>query len=60
MLELRKYDNVIALSENEAYNTLVTTDLAPEFGPTIYISCAVIANTAAVTNCPAPLEGARF
>ena len=32
MLELHKYDNVIALSENEAYNTLVTTDLAPEFG----------------------------
>lgn len=32
MLELHKYDNVIVLSENEAYNTLVTTDLAPDFG----------------------------
>jgi NhaP-type Na+/H+ or K+/H+ antiporter len=32
MLELHRYDYTIALSENEAYNTLVTTDLAPEFG----------------------------
>jgi Trk K+ transport system NAD-binding subunit len=32
MLELHKYDHIVALSENEAYNTLVTTDLAPEFG----------------------------
>jgi hypothetical protein len=32
MLELHRYDHLIALSENEAYNTLVTTDLAPEFG----------------------------
>jgi len=32
VLELHRYDYVIALSENEAYNTLVTTDLAPEFG----------------------------
>jgi 2-polyprenyl-6-methoxyphenol hydroxylase-like FAD-dependent oxidoreductase len=32
MLELHRYDYTIALSENEAYNTLVTTDLTPEFG----------------------------
>ena len=32
MLELHRYDYTIALSENEAYNTLATTDLAPEFG----------------------------
>ena len=32
ILELHRYDHVIALSENEAYNNLVTTDLAPEFG----------------------------
>ncbi len=32
MLELHRYDYTIALNENEAYNTLVTTDLAPEFG----------------------------
>ena len=32
ILELHRYDQVIALSENEAYNTLVTMDLAPEFG----------------------------
>ena len=32
ILELHRYDHLIALSENEAYNTLVTTDLAPEFG----------------------------
>ena len=32
MLELHRYDHLIALSENEAYNTLVTADLTPEFG----------------------------
>lgn len=32
MLELHRYDHLIALSENEAENTLVTTDLTPEFG----------------------------
>ena len=32
MLEMHRYNYAIALSENEAYNTLVTTDLAPEFG----------------------------
>ena len=32
MLELHRYDHLIALSENEACNTLVTADLTPEFG----------------------------
>lgn len=32
MLELHRYDYTISLSENEAYNTLVTKDLAPGFG----------------------------
>ena len=32
MLELHRCNYTIALSENEAYNTLVTTDLAPEVG----------------------------
>lgn len=31
-LELIHFDIVIAATENDAYNTLVTTDLAPEFG----------------------------
>ena len=31
-VELTQYATVIALSDNDAYNTLVTTDLAPEFG----------------------------
>ena len=31
-LELTQYEKVIAVSDNDAYNTLVTTDLAPEFG----------------------------
>ncbi|MDK3016340.1 cation:proton antiporter [Pseudodonghicola flavimaris] len=31
-LDLIGYDRIVALSENDAYNTLVTTDLAPEYG----------------------------
>ncbi|MHA6344817.1 cation:proton antiporter [Roseivivax sp. CAU 1761] len=31
-LELVRYEQVIAASDNDAMNTLVTTDLAPEFG----------------------------
>lgn len=31
-VELTQYETVIAVSDNDAYNTLVTTDLAPEFG----------------------------
>jgi len=31
-LELAQYGRIIALSDNDAYNTLVTTDLGPEFG----------------------------
>lgn len=31
-LELISYDKVIAATDNDAYNTLVATDLAPEFG----------------------------
>ncbi len=30
--EIMKYGVVLALSDNDAYNTLVATDLAPEFG----------------------------
>ncbi|ETX29446.1 cation:proton antiporter [Roseivivax isoporae] len=31
-LDLVRYEQVIAATDNDAYNTLVTTDLAPEFG----------------------------
>lgn len=31
-VELMSFGRVVALSDNEAYNTLVATDLAPEFG----------------------------
>ena len=31
-LELAQYGRIIALSDNDAYNTLITTDLGPEFG----------------------------
>lgn len=31
-VQLSQYTRVLAVSENDAYNTLVTTDLAPEFG----------------------------
>src|SRR6056297_2728206 len=31
-VEIMSYDKVIAASDNDAYNTLVATDLAPEFG----------------------------
>ncbi|MCM2562415.1 cation:proton antiporter [Lutimaribacter sp. EGI FJ00015] len=31
-VELTQYDTVISVSDNDAYNTLVTSDLAPEFG----------------------------
>ena len=54
MFELYRHDYTIALSENEAYNTFVTTDLALNLGATTYSNCAVIANTAAAMNCPQP------
>ena len=59
-MELHRYDYTIALSENEAYNTLVTTDLALNLGEIIFSNCAVIANTAAAMNCPQPLGVGRF
>jgi hypothetical protein len=31
-LEMQQFDQIYALTDNDAYNTLVTTDLAPEFG----------------------------
>jgi NhaP-type Na+/H+ or K+/H+ antiporter len=31
-LELNGFETVVAVSDNDAYNTLVTTDLGPEFG----------------------------
>jgi hypothetical protein len=31
-LDLVRYEQVIAATDNDAYNTLVTTDLGPEFG----------------------------
>jgi NhaP-type Na+/H+ or K+/H+ antiporter len=31
-VELMSFGQVVALTDNDAYNTLVTTDLAPEFG----------------------------
>lgn len=31
-LELHNFEHLIAVTDNEAYNTLVTTDLGPEFG----------------------------
>ena len=31
-LELVSYDTLVAATDNDAYNTLVATDLAPEFG----------------------------
>jgi hypothetical protein len=31
-LELHNFEHLLALTDNEAYNTLVTTDLGPEFG----------------------------
>ncbi|SLN29237.1 K(+)/H(+) antiporter NhaP [Roseivivax jejudonensis] len=31
-LDLVRYEQVVAATDNDAYNTLVTTDLAPEFG----------------------------
>jgi len=32
VIELLNYDTIIAATENDAYNTLVCTDLGPEFG----------------------------
>ncbi|SFD98497.1 cation:proton antiporter [Roseivivax sediminis] len=31
-LDLVRYEQIVAATDNDAYNTLVTTDLAPEFG----------------------------
>ena len=60
MLELHRYDYTIALSENEAYNTLVTTDLAPEFGRNNLFQLRRDREHSSRHELPSTLGGGRF
>ena len=60
MLELHRYDYTIALSENEAYNTLVTTDLAPEFGRNNIFQLRRDREHSSRHELPSTLGGGRF
>ena len=60
MLELHRYDYTIALSENEACNTLVTTDLAPEFGRNNIFQLRRDREHSSRHELPSTLGGGRF
>ena len=60
MLELHRYDYTIALSENEAYNNLVTTDLAPEFGRNNIFQLRRDREHSGRHELPSTLGGGRF
>ena len=60
MLELHSYDYVSALSENEAYKTLVTTDFAPEFGRNNIFQLRRDREYSSRHELPSTLRGGRF
>ena len=59
-LELAHYGTLIALSDNDAYNTLVTTDLAPEYGRDVVFQIARAADSQSRQTLPATLGGRGF
>ncbi len=59
-VELVAYRTVVAATENDAYNTLVATDLAPEFGRAHAYQVARITPDGARHALPATLGGRRF
>ncbi|GGL74553.1 cation:proton antiporter [Wenxinia marina] len=59
-LELIHYDTLIAATDNDAYNTLVATDLGPEFGRETVFQVAREKRESARHQLPATLGGRPF
>lgn len=59
-LELTQYGRIIALSDNDAYNTLITTDLGPEFGRDNVFQIARHKDGPSRHSLPATLGGRAF
>ena len=58
-LDFVRYETVIAATDNDAYNTLVATDLAPEFGREKCSSCGAPSRRTRRTRCPPRWAGVR-
>jgi len=59
-LELVSYDTLVAATDNDAYNTLVATDLAPEFGRDNVFQIMRAKSDNARHQLPRTLGGKRF
>lgn len=59
-LELMSYETLVAATDNDAYNTLVATDLAPEFGRGNVFQVMRAKSENARHQLPRTLGGARF
>jgi NhaP-type Na+/H+ or K+/H+ antiporter len=59
-IEVVSFGQVVALTDNDAYNTLVTTDLAPEFGRENVFQLRRIREEGARHALPATLGGRRI
>ena len=59
-LELVSYDTLVAATDNDAYNTLVATDLAPEFGRDNVFQVMRAKSDNARHQLPTTLGGKRF
>lgn len=59
-IELAQYARLVALTDNDAYNTLVTTDLAPEYGRDNVFQLARAKESQARHALPATLGGRVF
>ncbi|MCG3266343.1 sodium:proton antiporter [Yoonia sp. I 8.24] len=59
-LELISYATLVAATDNDAYNTLVATDLAPEFGRDSVFQVMRTKNDSARHQLPRTLGGRKF
>ena len=59
-IELVGYDTIIAATNNDAYNTLVATDLAPEFGRDVVFQVLREKADSARFHLPQTLGGKSF
>ena len=59
-LELVSFGTIVAATDNDAYNTLVATDLAPEFGRDNVFQIMRVKSESARHQLPRTLGGRRF
>ncbi|BBU56600.1 sodium/hydrogen exchanger [Mameliella alba] len=59
-VDLVAYEKLICASDNDAYNTLVATDLAPEFGRENVFQVKRVRETSSRHSLPATLGGQAF